>query len=117
MTRESIEKYITDTYGISLERPWPRSPQYTVFRHPHNRKLFAIVIEIEKVKLGINESDSCIIVNLKQDPAQVGSLRREKGFFPAFHMDKTHWVSALVCADTNEEKLKILIDISYEMTK
>ena len=117
MTREKLENYITETYGISLERPWPRSPQYTVFRHPHNRKLFAVVIELEKAKLGIKESGSCIIVNLKQPPLQVGSLRREKGFFPAFHTDKNHWISALVCDETDIEKLKILIDISYEMTK
>ena len=53
MNRQKLEKYILDTYGVSPEYPWIKYPTFAVFRHESNRKCFAVIITINKRKLGI----------------------------------------------------------------
>ena len=62
------------------------------------------------------KTDTCsTLVSLKCDPLLSGSLRAEPGFFPAYHMSKEHWISVLL--DTvDDEKLRFLIDMSWELT-
>ena len=40
----------------------------------------------------------------------------EDGFFPAYHMNKLHWISVLL-PDASEETLSFLADVSFEATK
>jgi len=45
-----------------------------------------------------------------------GSFLREEGIYPAWHMNKTHWLSVAVDGSTDEERLRLLLDISFELT-
>ncbi len=114
MTREQLEAYIQETYNADPEHPWAPESDHTVFRHTSNRKWFAVVMEISKMKLGIKEDGVICIVNLKCDPMMIGSFLCEDGIFPAWHMSKTHWLSA--SADGDAERLKFLIDESFYLT-
>ena len=38
-------------------------------------------------------SDSMEIVNLKCEPDLIPNLIRESGIYPAYHMNKKHWIS------------------------
>ena len=49
------------------------------------------------------------------DPLLSGSLRAEPGFFPAYHMSKEHWISVELAA-VDDDKLRFLIDMSWELT-
>lgn len=53
--------------------------------------------------------------SLKCDPLLSGSLRAEPGFFPAYHMSKEHWISVELAA-VDDDKLRFLIDMSWELT-
>ncbi|MBS5689454.1 MAG: MmcQ/YjbR family DNA-binding protein [Firmicutes bacterium] len=55
------------------------------------------------------------LVSLKCDPLLSGSLRAEPGFFPAYHMSKEHWISVELAA-VDDDKLRFLIDMSWELT-
>ena len=46
-----------------------------------------------------------------------GSFREEAGMFPAYHMNKAHWLTIALDGSAEEEKLKFLLDMSYELTK
>lgn len=116
MTRTQLEEYIAETYNVDPEHPWEPESDHTVFRHSNNRKWFAVVMEIPKVKLGLTDEGNICIVNLKCDPAMTGSLLCEQGIFPAWHMSKTHWISAAVDEGTDEDRLKLLLDISFDLT-
>ncbi len=37
--------------------------------------------------------------------------------FPAYHMNKAHWLTIALDGSAEEEKLKFLLDMSYELTK
>ena len=79
MNRQQLESYIKETYNANAEHPWAPESDHTVFRHRSNRKWFAVVMEIPKAKLGIGESGSMCIVNLKCDPLMVGSFLCKEG--------------------------------------
>lgn len=57
------------------------------------------------------------IVNLKNDPVMSGSLRTEPGIFPAYHMNKESWISVALDGSVPDDKLRMLLDISFELTK
>lgn len=116
MNRQQLESYIEEAYNANAEHPWAPESDHTVFRHRSNRKWFAVVMEIPKAKLGIGERGSMCIVNLKCDPLMVGSFLCEAGVFPAYHMNKTHWLSVAPNSGIDSDKLKLLIDISFELT-
>lgn len=117
MDRGALERYIEETYGVRGEHPWLDTPEGTVFRHEGNRKWFALVMPVGRKKLGLDQAGDVYVVNLKCDPLLLGSMLQEPGFFPAYHMNKTHWISAALDGSAAEEKLLFLLDMSYDLTK
>lgn len=43
-------------------------------------------------------------------------LTREPGIFPAYHMNKEHWITVLLDGTVEEEKIFELIDTSFQAT-
>lgn len=93
LNREQFIQYISDEYGVDEEYLFAKHPLFCVFRHSNNRKWFAVVMDVPKNKLGLEGADALDVVNLKCDPILIGSLRKELGIFPAYHMSKANWVS------------------------
>lgn len=116
MNREELIKYISESYGAQADYPFMQYPDIAVFRHANNKKWFAVVMNVQKNKLEIKGEGSVDILNLKCDPILVGSLRNEDGFYPAYHMSKANWISAALDGSANADKIKWLIDISFELT-
>ena len=61
-------------------------------------------MNIPKEKLGISSSEIIDIVNLKSDPILIGNLRNEKGIYPAYHMNKTYWISVALDGTVEDDK-------------
>lgn len=117
MNRAQLMVYIENRYGVLPEYPWQKYPYYAVFRHPQKAKWFAVIMDIPLSKLTHNANDSKIIaiINLKVMPELVGSLRLKKGVYPAYHMNKEHWVSIALGVGFDEAALQTLIDDSYDL--
>ena len=94
MNREELEAYIQNHYATLPDYPWADTPRAAVFRHAGNRKWFALVMEVPRDKLGLAGTEKLDIVNVKCDPILIASLRGEPGIFPAYHMNKTSWITA-----------------------
>ena len=45
-----------------------------------------------------------------------GSLLMENGFFPAYHMRKDSWITAALDGSVADDKIKMLLDVSYQAT-
>ena len=117
MNRAELARYIAEIYNTQGEKAWAQSPTDTVFRHGHNRKWFAIIMDIPREKLGLPGVGILSVVNVKCDPRLIGSFREEPGIFPAYHMNKAHWLTIALDGSADGEKLKCLLDMSYELTK
>lgn len=103
-------------FGVEPEYPWPDEPGYAVLRHPDNRKWFAVVMDVPRDKLGLSGTDALTVVNLKADPLLIGLLRSRPGFFPAYHMNKEHWISAALDGSVDAEELRALLAESFTRT-
>ena len=106
MNREELRRYIMEEYHAENE----------VFRHPGNRKWFALIMEVTGDRLGLPDHEKHAVVNLKCDPLLIGSLRAEPGFFPAYHMNKASWITAALDGSIPDDKLKMLLELSFEAT-
>lgn len=81
-------------------------PNWSVLRHSEGKKSFAFLY----TRLGK------LWLNLKCEPAEGDFLRRAcPGIQPAYHMNKTHWVTADPSA-VDPETLKELVRRSWELT-
>jgi len=116
MDRAGLERYISEMYGVDAEYPWADSPESAVFRHAGNRKWFAIMMRIPPDRLGLPAGEAIDVVNVKCEPVLTGVLRQEKGFFPAYHMNKAHWITIALDGSADEEKLLWLLENSFRMT-
>ena len=116
MDEKQFSAYIEQTYRVVGERLFAKYPGFRVFRHSHNGKWFAVVMEIPREKLGLS-GGNIHVVNVKCDTRLIGSFREEKGIFPAYHMSKAHWLSVALDGTVEEEKIIFLLDMSYDLTK
>ena len=117
MTRRELAAYLTDTYGTTGEHLFVRYPSFQVFRHHGSKKWFAVIMDIPGKNLGLSGEGEICVVNLKCDTRLIGSFREEPGIFPGWHMNKAHWLSVALEAGVEDEKIKFLVDMSYELTK
>ncbi len=88
-----------------------------VFRHTGNRKWFAAIMEISREKLGLSGGGDIQVVDVKCDTRLISSFREETGILPAYHMNKAHWLTVALDGTADDDKLKFLLDMSYELTK
>ncbi len=115
--RKEIEKYINENYDILPEYPWDDSPNAATFKHKDNKKWFALIMDIPYDRLKIKKEGLVDVINLKNLPELIGGLRQEEGIYPAYHMNKEHWISVVLDGSISKEKVCKLIDFSYELTK
>lgn len=116
MNREEIESHIQNTYGVFPDYPWDSSPYHAVYRHKENKKWFALVMKIPKQKMGILEEGTVDVMNVKCDPVLLGSFLSQPGFYPAYHMNKANWISVLLDGSAEENSMKMLLEMSFDLT-
>ena len=116
MNRSQLKIYLADTYGTQGEHLFAKYPSFLVFRHSKNKKWFAVIMDIPRKNLGLTGEDEISVVNLKCDTRLIGSFREESGIFPGWHMNKAHWLSVALDWSVEDEKIRFLVDMSYELT-
>ncbi|MCH5321872.1 MAG: MmcQ/YjbR family DNA-binding protein, partial [Eubacterium sp.] len=57
------------------------------------------------------------IMDVKCYPEMIGSLRKEKGILPAYHMNKEHWLTLLLDGSIEMDSVFELLNLSYELTE
>ncbi len=117
MSREELAVYLTDTYSSEGEHLFAKYPSFLVFRHNGNRKWFAVIMDIPGKNLGLEGENEISVVNLKCDTRLIGSFREETGIYSGWHMNKAHWLTVALDGTVEDEKIKFLVDMSYELTK
>ncbi len=113
--RERIIQWIAENYGTQPEYLWLDEPDYAVFRHLGSKKWFGIIMRVAKARLGLAGDAPVNILNVKCDPILIGSLRMEPGFLPAYHMNKSSWVSILLDETVPDERIAFLLEMSRNL--
>ena len=112
--RERIMQYIQDTYGSQAEYLWADSPGNAIFRHPASKKWFAALMRVLPKKLGLAGEEPLDVMDTKCSPIMIGSLFSAKGFLPAYHMNKSHWISIVLDNSVPDDQITPLLELSYD---
>jgi predicted DNA-binding protein (MmcQ/YjbR family) len=116
MTKQQFLDYCAGTYGIAPDYPFDEDFETAVLRHADTRKWFAIVMRVSRRKFGFDSDEAIDVVNLKLPTEMFGSFGAPDGVYPAYHMNKLHWISVLL-PDAPEDTVKFLTNVSFEATK
>lgn len=112
--REDVLRFAAEQYGTKPEHLWARTPDAAVLRHP-NGKWYGIVMQVSKAKLGLPDETVCDVLNVKCDPVMIGSVLLQKGFFPAYHMNRSYWVSILLDGSVETARVTAAMQASYAL--
>ena len=117
MNRQGLACYLGEIYACAGEYLFARYPSFQVFRHAGSKKWFAVIMDIPRKNIGLMSEGEISVVNLKCDTRLIGSFRAEPGIFSGRHMNKAHWLTVALDGTVDDEKIKFLVDMSYELTK
>ena len=116
MTKQQFLEYCLDTYGTPPDYPFDKDFETAVLRHTDNRKWYAIVMHVSRRKFGIDSDEVIDVVNLKLPTEMFGSFGVADGVYPAYHMNKLHWISVLL-PYAPDDAVRFLVNVSFEATK
>ena len=116
MTKQEFLEYCLDTYGTSPDYPFDDFLETAVLRHADSRKWYALVMRVSRRKFGFDSDEVIDVVNLKLPTEMFGSFGAVDGVYPAYHMNKLHWISVLL-PDAPNDIVQFLVNVSFEATK
>ena len=116
MTKQTFFTHCLTTYNTTADYPFDEDFETAVLRHSGNRKWYAIVMCVSRRKFGFDSDEVIDVVNLKLPLDMFGSFGAADGVYPAYHMNKLHWISVLL-PDASDDLIEFLVNASYEATK
>ena len=116
MTKQDFLNYCRDTFGTVPDYPFDDMFETAVLRHKDNRKWYAIVMRVSRRKFGFDSDEVIDAVNTKLPAEMFGSFGAADGVYPAYHMNKAHWVSVIL-ADAPDGIVHFLAGVSFDATE
>ena len=116
MTRQQFLEHCLNTYGTVADYPFDEDFETAVLRHSDSRKWYAIVMKVSLRKFDFDCDEVVDVINMKLPTDMFGSFGKEDGVFPAYHMNKLHWISVLL-PYASDDVIKFLVNTSFEATK
>ena len=113
-----VVDYCNNKYGENHVNPFKKHPDILAFVNEKN-KWYALLSDVEYNKLNKN-TDITIkvkILNVKYPTDRILEIIDNKNIFPAYHMNKKHWISIVLDKNIKLKTIKELIDISYSLVK
>ena len=117
ISSENID-YCNKKYGENHINPFKKHPDILAFVNEKN-KWYALFSDVDYSKL-IKNTDITTkvkILNVKYPTDIILEIIDNKNIFPAYHMNKKHWISIVLDKNIKLETIKELIDISYSLVK
>ena len=116
ITKQDFLQFCLDVYTTAPDYPFDEDFETAVLRHADNRKWYAIVMKVSRRKFGFDSDEVIDVVNLKLPTEMFGSFCAVDGVYPAYHMNKLHWISVLL-PDAPDDIVQFLVNVSFEATK
>ena len=112
-----MTQFINEKYGTVPEFLWERTPSDGIFRHSENQKWYGLIMNIPYERLNKERHGMIEVLNVKIDPAEREILLRNEGCYPAYHMNKKHWMTVVLDDTVSDQDIFEHIKYSYECTK
>ena len=111
-TRRDIFAFVKKRFNTVPEYLWQRFPDCAVLRSNYKNKWYAVLMEVERCKLGLKGDGLVDVICVKCPPLLIDLLKNEKGILPAYHMNKGHWVSITLDGTAERTRIFDLITLS-----
>lgn len=110
--------YCNNKYGENHVNPFKKHPDILAFINEKN-KWYALFLDVEYNKLNKNTdiTTKVKILNVKYPTDNILDIIDNQNIFPAYHMNKKHWISIVLDKNIKLETIKELIDISFSLVK
>ena len=73
-------------------------------------------MRVPSEKLGLASTGEVEVMNIKCEPLGVIQLLDEsKGFLPAYHMNKTYWITVLLDGSVELKRIQNLLKMSFDL--
>lgn len=113
--RKQIAAWLAAENGDAPEYLWAKFPNHAVYRRKDNRKWYALVAAVPRRKLGLAGQAPVPILVVKCEPFLKDLLLAVPGYRPAYHMNKTHWITVLLDGSVPFEKIAEHLAMSREL--
>ena len=110
-----LAAWAEDTYGDLIDHPFEKEKEYGVLRAAGSKKWYALIMHIPYDKFTAQEG-STDVVNVKIRPEEKEALLQKEGFYPAWHMNRTHWMTIVLDETVNDDVVKERLRISRALT-
>ena len=113
---ERIVAAIKLRFQEETDDPWNElHPGYSVFRNVENRKWYALLMNVDGTKVG-RAKGVIEILNVKAAPELIQRLLMRNGFYYAYHMNHTLWISIILDESIPDQEIMELVASSRKMT-
>lgn len=117
MNRQDLFVHVKENFETIPDYPWKKLPNHAVLRHSKNRKWYGLVMNISKEKLGLQSFEKVDVLNVKVNPEYSYFLQQKPDIYPAYHMNREHWVSILLNSRVADDDIYLLLQQSFDLTK
>ena len=112
-----LMEYCTGKFGTKPEAPWEDSPDAYTFKTAKRNKWYALFMTIPYKSLGLVAKGTLDVVNIKLPPEKVLDLIDRVHFYPAYHMNKKHWITIVLDKEVDEPLVQQLLEESYGLVE
>ena len=101
-------------FGTLPDSPFDDGGESLVLR-AENGKWYALLMTVDGGKVDGTRRGPVRALNLKIDPEKRESYMDDRHFFPAYHMNKTHWMTVLLDDGLDWEKTETVLEESFRL--
>ena len=112
-----LMEYCKGKFGTKPEAPWEDSPDAYTFKTAKRNKWYALFMTIPYKSLGLAAKGTLDVVNIKLPPEKILNLIDRVHFYPAYHMNKKHWITIILDKEVDEPLVEQLLEESYGLVE
>lgn len=140
MQKEELFAFAAALGGAVIDYPFQDNFETAVFRHADTRRWFGIWLSVPcrwfgaeaagrgntglfgaenagREGAGVKNTGAAFCLNVKCPPDLIPLLTgQERGVYPAYHMNRTHWVTVRSC-ECADDTVRRLVQLSYTLTQ
>lgn len=109
--------YCSQRFGTVPDAPWPETPENFTFKTARRNKWYALFMTIPYKSLGLAKAGKVDVLNIKLPPAKIEQLVDRQHFYPAYHMNKKHWLTVMLKKDADIALVQELLAESYRLVE
>lgn len=109
--------HVRATHVRELEFLWEKFPADAVWRRADNGKWFGLLARLPAAKIGRPDGGLLDVLNVRADASEIAAILDGTRYFPAYHMNKRHWLTLPLDDTLPDEEIFSRIDASFALAK